>query len=230
MRKKAIQEVESLEQLPDGLVVYDSSFHTGVVGIVAQRLVEHFYRPSAVLGKSGEDTFTGSVRGIAGFNVVDTLSSVGSYLLKFGGHEGAGGFSIKKENIKAFKAAFETECQKRLETIEKSPSAKADTIVTLPELTMDLVREIRSLSPFGIGNATPQLLIKDLQVREARTLKGAHLKVSFSDGSRFLEGIMWRVPKHPKLKKGNTVSIVCRADLNTYKGLTNVTANIQAVQ
>ena len=230
VKQEAIKIVESRGGPDWGLVVWNPEFHTGVIGIVAQRLVEHFYRPSAVMGMDTPGVFKGSVRGIKGFSVIDALGACSEHLMKFGGHEGAGGFSVKEENLESFKKAFVGECQKRLEKIEVVPFVDADTETTLDEVTIDLVHELAALAPFGMGNPAPLVLLRNLRVREVKELKGAHLKASFSDGKRFISGVMWRQPSHPALKPNNIVDIVCRPDLNTFNGTTELQANLQAVQ
>jgi single-stranded-DNA-specific exonuclease len=107
VKDAAIAQIEERGGPTWGLVSWHEEFHTGVIGIVAQRLVEHYYRPSAVMGMDSEGIWKGSVRGIKGFSVVDTLASLKQHLIKFGGHEGAGGFSVKEENLEAFRAAFD---------------------------------------------------------------------------------------------------------------------------
>lgn len=231
VKEEAIKIVENSGGPGWGMVVWKPEFHTGVIGIVAQRLVEHFYRPSAVMGMDSAGVFKGSVRGIKGFSVIAALASCSEHLLKFGGHEGAGGFSVKEESLDKFKNAFIDECRKRLEKIETDPFVDADTEAALPELTVDLVNELSSLAPFGMGNPAPLVLIKNLRVVEVRALKGgAHLKALFSDGKRFISGLMWRQPSHPALYPNSAVDIVCRPEINTFNGTVELQANLQAVQ
>ncbi len=214
--------------LPAGLVAWDERFHTGVVGIVAQRLVEMFYRPSIVMGLDKAGIFKGSVRGIKGFSVVDALGAVKGELIKFGGHEGAGGFSVKAARVEPFIEAFISECEKRLKTLEISPVAEADAEVSLSDLSIKLVDELRRLAPFGMGNPSPQLLVRKLRVVDVRTLKSAHLKAILSDGKAKISGLMWRQPTHPALVVGAEVDVVFRPDVSTFNGKTEVQANLQA--
>src|SRR5690606_8795618 len=110
-----------------------------------------------------------------GFSVVEALQSVGEYLIKFGGHDGAGGLSVTQENLPLFAAAFSQECEKRLQFLEINPFVEADTEVKLGEVTATLVKELENFAPFGIGNSTPQLLARDLKVLDVKILKNAHL-------------------------------------------------------
>lgn len=226
---KAIQQLQSVSPPPTGIVVWDKAFHTGVIGIVAQRLVEKFYRPAIVLGKDEEGIFKGSVRGISGFNVIEALTSIKDILIKFGGHEGAGGLSIQEANLPLLRKQFHQYCSTLLDVRELAPVAKADTEVKLHELSIDLISELQSLSPFGIGNPAPQLLTDNLEVIDLKVIKNAHTKVLFSDGKHFVSGMLWRTNSHPEIYKGNKVNIVFKPEASTFNGITEVLANIQAV-
>ncbi len=230
IKERALKKVMGLKQLPHGLVVWERSFHTGVIGIVAQRLVETFYRPTVVLGYDQDGIYKGSVRGIKGFSVVEALGSLASHLLKFGGHDGAGGLSIKEECLPDFALAFAEECSRRLEEAAFTPYVEADTEVEFSELTLNLVEEFKDFAPFGVGNPAPQLLAKKLKIVDIKVLKGAHLKISFTNGKLFFSGFLWRQLEHPAIAVGKTVDVVFKPDTNTYGGLTEIQLNVQAVQ
>lgn len=230
VKEAAIAQIEDRGGPTWGLVAWHEEFHTGVIGIVAQRLVEHYYRPSAVMGMDSEGIWKGSVRGIKGFSVVEALGSIKELLIKFGGHEGAGGFSVKQENLEAFQLAFDDECKKRLKGLELTPFVDADTEARLEDCTVELVRDLANLAPFGMGNPTPIVLVKDLTVKEVKVLKEAHLKVLLSDGRRFITGLMWRQPSHPALQPGKKVQIACKPDINTFNGSMELQATLQAVE
>jgi single-stranded-DNA-specific exonuclease len=226
----ALEEIQERGSIPSALVVWDESFHTGVIGIVAQRLVESFYRPAVVLGADKEGVFKGSVRGVKGFSVVEALAAVSEHLIKYGGHEGAGGLSVAADNLEAFAEAFTRECEMRLETLAKNPVAEADTEATLEEVSLALVEELKSFAPFGVGNPGPLLLLKNVMITDVKVLKDTHLKVIMSDGKRLLTGMLWRQPEHPAIAKGKKVSVVCRPDVNTFQGITSLQATIEAVE
>lgn len=229
VKNEALQKASEFEKDTSALVVWGENFHTGVIGIVAQRLVEHFYRPSAVMGlKNG--SYTGSVRGIKGFNVVDALSRASEHLEKFGGHEGAGGFSVSKEKLLDFRNTFMNICTEDLKSIETTPSVDADTQASLSELTPALVKELKAFEPFGMGNAGPVLVVDDLEVKEIKILKGAHLKVMLTDGRYIVPGLIWRRTEHPALQVGNKVRIACKPDLNNFRGMQELQLTLQAVE
>lgn len=230
VKLRAIDMIEGRGFLEPGLVVWNKEFHTGVIGIVAQRLVEIFYRPAMVLGLDTDGIYKGSVRGVKGLSVVDVLSECKDILIKFGGHEGAGGLSVDADRIEELYERFVRVCSEHLKDFDFSPHAEADTEVSLDELSLDLINEISSFSPFGMGNPTPLLLTRGLKVVEVKDLKGAHMKVLLSDGSRFLTGMLWRQASHPALKHGASVDVAYKIDTNTFNGFTELQATIQAAE
>lgn len=230
VKEKAIRQIESWGSLPSGVVVWDAEFHTGVVGIVAQRLVELFYRPAVVLGLDTDGVFKGSVRGIKGFSVVDALHSLKELLIKFGGHEGAGGLSLEEKNLEKFKEAWDEECKKRLKSLETEPYAEADTEVSLDDISIDLVDELSKFAPFGMGNPSPVLLAKGLKVTETRVLKETHLKATLTDGKRFIAGMLWQHKEHPAIFPGAKINVAFKADYNTFNGTTELQAVIAAAE
>lgn len=217
-------------QLPHGLVVCDEGFHTGVIGIVAQRLVETFYRPAVVLGVDSEGIYKGSARGIKGFSVVEAFSAVAEHLIKFGGHEGAGGCSIASDKLQDFMQAFEEECRNRLSGVDLNPYAEADTEVELSDITVQLVDELKRFAPFGMANPSPVFLTKNLKVNDLRELKSMHLKATLSAGKHNIAGMLWRQVAHPALIKGKNVHIAYKPDYNNFNGLTELQAVLQAVE
>ena len=230
VKDKAIEYVYNQKTLPAGIVVWDTEFHTGVIGIVAQRLVERFYRPSAVLGVDTPGIYKGSVRGIKGFSVVEALSQVSATLLKFGGHDGAGGFSVAADKLEDFKEAFETVCAQRLKDIDTEPSVDADTEIELHEVSKGLINELQRFAPFGMGNPGPTLLARNVHIIEVRDLKGAHLKLHLSDGKRHLSGLMWRTTEHPAIYPHAKVNIAFRPEISSYNGIEEIQATLQAVE
>ena len=229
IKELAMNRVASMERLPWGIVVWDKSFHTGVIGIVAQRLSEAFYRPSIVAGSDG-DLFKGSVRGIQGFSVIEALTELGDYLVKFGGHPGAGGFSIEADKIDEFARAFNALCEQKLQTLRIVPHTFADTSCTLQELTPDLVDELAQFAPFGVGNPSPQLLFEGLTVTKVQKLKGNHLKCWLSDGHHEVQAVLWSQADHPALQEGSLVDVAGKPGMNTFRGMKQLQITLQAAQ
>ena len=230
MKEEAVKLVQAGASLPHGIVVWKDDFHTGVIGIVAQRLVEEFYRPAAVLGVDNEEFYKGSMRSIKGVSAVGLLEKVKKHLVKFGGHEGAAGFSLKRSEVEAFRDSFDRECRIMMEQIDISPYVEADVEASLADVSVALVNELQGLAPFGMGNSQPTLLFRRLKVVSVSELKKAHLKISFSDGKQVISALFWRMTEHPELKIGNIVDVAARPDINTYGGMSGLQLTLQAVQ
>ncbi len=229
IKKEVFRRIDSMAQLPYGIVIADKDFHTGVIGIVAQRTVETYYRPTLIIG-SDDGTFKGSGRGIEGFSVVEALSNVSKYLNHYGGHVGAGGFSVDEKNISALSVAFNEECERQLKGKPLNPFCDVDAVCELSDIDLKLVEELSSFAPFGMGNPTPTLLIKNLKVQEVRVLQSTHLKAIVSDGKRNLSALMWQRTSNPAIRSGATINLACRPTINSFNGMLEVQLQVQAAE
>lgn len=143
-------------------VVFHESWHKGVIGIVASRLTETYYRPTLVFTKSG-NKLAASARSVSGFDVYNALEACAEHIEQFGGHKYAAGLTLKEENYEAFKQAFEDEVSK---TIDKSlliPEIKIDAQIDLKDITQKFYRIISQFAPFGPGNMTPIFMTDNLK-------------------------------------------------------------------
>jgi len=226
----ATRSVETSVHLPAGFVVFDPSYHTGVVGIVAQRLVEKFHRPSAVIGIDDEGVLKGSVRSIPGISVITVLSACSEYLLKFGGHEGAGGFALKESSLPEFREQFTSTCHALLNPENAIPAIETDTDASLDELSLDLVHELAKIEPCGIGNKAPTLLIKRAIIKSVVCLKEAHLKFELSNGKNSISAIMWKYADHPYVFVNNMVNVALRIEINTFRGNASLQGQVLALE
>ncbi|MGB0601792.1 MAG: single-stranded-DNA-specific exonuclease RecJ, partial [Flavobacteriaceae bacterium] len=147
--KEALAQIEELNETEcSSTVVYDSSWNKGVIGIVASRLIETYYRPTLVFTKSG-DLLTASARSVRGFDVYEALQNCSKYIEQFGGHKYAAGLSIKKENYRAFKQAFENEVDKTLAVHLRTPELLIDAEIQLSAVTPKFYRILKQFAPFG---------------------------------------------------------------------------------
>jgi single-stranded-DNA-specific exonuclease len=178
--QEALQQITvNNEQERFSTVVYQEDWHKGVIGIVASRLVEKYYRPTIVFTKSG-DKLAASARSVKDFDVYNALESCSEYLEQFGGHMYAAGMTLLEENYEKFKLAFENHVRKTIHPDLLIPEIEYDAEINLKEITPKLVRILKQFEPFGPQNMTPLFLVKELEDSGyARTL-GAddeHLKV-----------------------------------------------------
>ena len=161
--EEALQQIISKnEQTRFTTVVYNETWHKGVIGIVASRLTETYYRPTLVFTKSG-DKLAASARSVSGFDVYNALEACSGYIEQFGGHKYAAGLTIKEENYEAFKQAFEDEVSKTIDKTLLTPEIKIDLKIDLKEITLKFYRIISQFAPFGPGNMTPIFMSENLR-------------------------------------------------------------------
>lgn len=214
--------------------VFGPNYHIGVIGIVAQRLVEQFYKPAAVMApgeytKNGKTipVIKGSVRSIKGFHVAEALQALAPHLISHGGHAEAGGFSLLPEKLLEFQSAF-VELAERVITPElRRRRWTADLEVLLAEIDFDVVNELQLFAPFGVGNPSPLLVTRGVTIESVTSLKQKHVRIRISAGGFHHGAVGWSKQGHPLLRKGERVSILYTPELNTYQGVSNVQLNIK---
>ena len=143
-------------------VVYNESWHKGVIGIVASRLTETYYRPTLVFTKSG-DKLAASARSVSGFDVYNALEACAEHIEQFGGHKYAAGLTLKEENYEAFKQAFEDEVTKTIDKNLLVPEIKVDLKIDLNFIDDKLMRILKQFAPYGPGNMTPIFMTDKLK-------------------------------------------------------------------
>lgn len=161
--EEALQQIKiQNEQERFTTVVYQEDWHKGVIGIVASRLIETYYRPTLVFTQSG-DKLAASARSVSGFDVYNALEACSEHIDQFGGHKYAAGLTLKEENYEAFKQAFEDEVSKTIDKSLLTPEIKVDMQIDLPQVNNKLWRIIRQFAPFGPGNMTPIFMTDNLK-------------------------------------------------------------------
>jgi len=160
--KEALLQIEeNNEQNRFSTVVYQENWHKGVIGIVASRLVEKYYRPTIVFTKSG-DKLAASARSVKDFDIYNALEACAEHLEQFGGHMYAAGMTLLEENYEKFKNAFENEVKKNIHPDLLTPEISYDTEIELSEINPKLMRLLKQFEPFGPENMTPLFLAKGL--------------------------------------------------------------------
>jgi single-stranded-DNA-specific exonuclease len=178
--KEALLQIEeNKEQNRFSTVVYQENWHKGVIGIVASRLVEKYYRPTIVFTKSG-DKLAASARSVKDFDVYNALEACAEHLEQFGGHMYAAGMTLKEENYEKFKAAFENEVKKTIPPDLLIPEIAVDLEMNFSDLDEKFMRILKQFEPFGPENMTPVFMSKNvIDSGYAKTLgnDAEHLKV-----------------------------------------------------
>ncbi|MBF7091157.1 single-stranded-DNA-specific exonuclease RecJ [Flavobacterium sp. ALJ2] len=178
--KEAFQQIEkNQEQNRFSTVVFQEDWHKGVIGIVASRLIETYYRPTLVFTKSG-DKYAASARSVKGFDVYNALDACAEHLEQFGGHMYAAGMTLKEENYPTFKEAFEKQVEKTILPEMLTPEIEVDAEINFTDITPKLIRILKQFEPFGPLNMTPVFMTKNIKDTGYAKAMGAdedHLKL-----------------------------------------------------
>lgn len=208
------------------LLLYGEGWHHGVIGIVASKLVDRFGKPAFILSDDGEAA-RGSARGVEGFSVYEALKACGEILAKYGGHSGAGGFSLKKEDLDSFNDALQKYAAAEY---SEMPIKKlhADKLITPEELTAESVSSLGMLEPCGEGNPPPTFAMLSAKIMEVVPLSGgAHTKLILSYGNTAVTGLLFGVKTSDfYLRAGDTADMLVCPEINTYGGKTAVNVRI----
>ena len=213
----------------NSIVLCGENWHHGVIGIVASKLTEKFFKPTILI--CIEDGIgKGSGRSIPGFDLHGALVSSSKYLEKYGGHEMAVGLSLKKENFDCFKKLFEqiSEEQKINEII---PVIKLDGEVNLKDINKNIVKELELLEPFGEKNRTPIFVYKNLKIDSIRSLsEGKHLKLTLKDDNLLINAIGFNLGYlSNEFLIGDKIDVAGVLEINNFGGEETVQINIKDI-
>lgn len=210
------------------LVVAGEGWHPGVLGIVASRLVERYYRPTVVIGFNGSEG-KGSARSIRGFHLVDGFRGCAEHLVKFGGHEYAGGLSISADKLDCFAEAFEAVARQRLTAEDLRPLLELDGALDFSQIGMALLRELEVLKPFGVGNPEPLFMTRAAQVCERKVFaSGVRYRLRQTD--RVIGGVIFGVGEDCPGRPGELIDVAYRLGENEWNGTTTVELKIADVK
>lgn len=204
-------------------VVYREHWHKGVVGIVASRLIESYYRPTIVLAKSG-DCIAGSGRSVPGFNLYEAIYSCKDYLIGFGGHFAAAGLTMHEDNLEDFKTAFEQAVSSQITAEQLIPEIVIDAEISFNEINLSFYNLLIQMEPYGPENMRPVFVTKKVYNSGfSKIVKEQHIKFSLQQGSVTLNGIGFGMAdKFPILQMNRQVDVVYTIDLNEWNGTKSV--------
>jgi len=174
-----LQILENQEEERFSTVVFQEDWHKGVIGIVASRLIETYYRPTLVFTKSG-DKYAASARSVKGFDVYNALDACSEHLEQFGGHMYAAGMTLKAENYMLFKEAFEKCVQETIQPEMRTPEIEIDAEINFSDITPKLIRILKQFEPFGPQNMTPVFMttnVKDTGYAKTLGADEEHLRL-----------------------------------------------------
>ena len=228
------QIINQGEQEAAATVVYDPSWHKGVVGIVASRLIETYYRPTVVFTQSG-DHLAASVRSVKGFDVYQALEACSGYMLQFGGHKYAAGLTLDPSQFENFKQAFNQEVARSLTPEQKVPQVAIDLPLPLSEITPKLFRILSQMAPFGPENARPVFAAQQVHVAPYTKAVGAdlsHLRLVVHEPNQpTISGIAFGYGAMTEMvKKKGRCDVAYVIDENHWQGQTSLQLMVKDVR
>lgn len=224
MTEEAIMQVHDMPQLDErrSIVIYNEEWHKGVIGIVASRLTEQYYRPAVVLTRS-EGMATGSARSVSGFDVYKAVQSCADLLENFGGHTYAAGLTLKVENIEEFSRRFENYVTEHILDEQTEASLEIDAILDFKDVTFNFYQDLKRFAPFGPGNARPIFCTRRVYDYGTSKVVGRgqeHIKLELVDNksNNIMNGIAFGQSSQARYIKTKRAFDICYAiEENTHK-------------
>ena len=209
------------------IVLMGENWHHGVIGIVASKITEMYFKPSILLCEE-DDCGKGSGRSIPGFDLYEALTECKESIDKFGGHAMAVGINVKKDKLEEFKERLEQIAKdKNIEDIV--PILKIDAQISLDEINKEMVNSLKELEPFGEENKNPLFVFKNLKIDSIRALsEGKHLKLTLKDNKNIVNAIGFNLGELAnEYKIGDKIDVVGNLEINSFNGVDNIQINIK---
>ena len=225
--KQALEQIENGEKDKSCIVLGQEGWHHGIIGIVASKVTDIYFKPSILICFEGEEG-KGSGRSIPGFNLHDAVMNCDTYVEKFGGHSMAIGINVKRENFEKFKKEFE-EYTQNSHISDIIPIIQIDKQVDIKKINLQDVNELKLLEPYGEGNKMPVFLIKNLKILSIRSLsEGKHLKLKLGVDNYMIDAIGFNMGEvADKYLIGDKVDIVGNLEINQFGGNENIQVNLK---
>ena len=200
----------------NSIVIYDKAWHSGVIGIVASRLVNIYSKP-VILFTQEDNILRGSGRCPQGFSIYNALTHCSDYIIQFGGHDLAAGLSVSVDMIDNFKQKFE----ETVTTTTKGPIPQVidiDDVIEKKDLNINNIKDIYKLKPYGQENPVPVFEYKNLKIKSLRTIKdNKHLVFTLWDSNNLINAVAFSMGnRRDEISMADTIDIVCQIDINTY--------------
>ena len=227
---------EAVEQIKNNklennatITLLGKNWHHGVIGIVASKITEMYYKPSILLCEEGE-IGKGSGRSIPGFDLYETLTECKDSIARFGGHEMAVGITIDKEKFEEFREKFEKKAKEK-HIKEIIPILKIDSQISLDEIDKEMVESLKAIEPYGEENKNPLFLFKNLKIDSIRALTdGKHLKLTVKESKNIINAIGFNLGTLVnEYKIGDKVDIVGNLEMNSFNGVDSIQINIKDI-
>jgi len=228
---EAIAKIEAEELYKKNAIVLGADdWHHGVIGIVASKICDLYYKPTILICFEGEEG-KGSGRSIQGFDLHNALSTLSQHLKRFGGHEMAVGVTIEKKNFEEFKVAFE-ELTESIDQEDLIPIAYVDEVINHKDISIQSVKELDLLKPYGEGNSLPLFVYKNLKIDSLRTLsEEKHLKLTLKDGNNIYEAIgFYMGAVAQEIQIGDKIDALFQLEINSFNNIEKVQFNLKDIR
>lgn len=217
------------------IVIYNPRWEKGIIGIVASRLVEEFYKPTIVLMSSDDGLITGSARSVKEFNIYDGIDSCADLLEHFGGHKYAAGLTMKQENLEEFMQRFEEYVKENLDESSYQPEISVDMQLKLSEITPKFINNLRKFAPFGPGNMEPIFETDGvMDDGNAQIVRDKHLKLKIfspTDRSETFDCIAFNMKdKMPLVSNSKPFNVIYHVEENRWNKVVNTQLNVKDVE
>ena len=212
------------------IVVAGEDWNAGVIGIVASRLVEKYYRPSIVLTRQG-DVYKGSCRSIAGLHMYDALAACRDTLIQFGGHAMAAGLTLECNRLEDFRCAFANYVNTHLNYEDFTPKISIEALVAPADWTIPMVEEIALLEPYGMGNPRPIFGVRDVRPRTATAIgaDGKHLRMEVGTREKRVAALYWNYGELAELVTEEASDLAYTPSINEWQGMRSVQCMVDSV-
>lgn len=224
--EQAVAMLENEDDERFTIVLASEDWHSGVIGIVASRLVERYNRPTVLIALESGKPGKGSARSISGFHLFNAFNACAPHFCGFGGHAMAAGLSIDADNIAAFRDQFEQEARKQLQQDDLIPVSPHDGEINLDQLSFPLLNKMDQLNPFGMGNPQPTFVSRSCRVYNPRVLAGKHLKFEVEQSGKRVDCIAFGQAEQFERLNG-FIDILYRPGINEWRG--NKSLQLQVV-
>ena len=223
--ERAREQVITQVNLPI-LIASDPGYSAGIIGLVAGRLTEEYYKPVIVI-RTGDRYCGGSSRSIPEFNMIEALNKCSHLLTRFGGHSRAAGLSLYSENLSQLKQALLEIAAKELEGVDLRPKIDIDAETILPDLGGDTYPTIQKMAPFGQGNPMPVFLSRHVEVVSSSTMgsDNSHLRMRVKQGSMLFDAVGFGLGNYVN-EVSNYIDIVYNLELDHWNGQSKLRLNI----
>ena len=228
--EEAVKQIEEKNLSKNNtIIVAGENWHHGVIGIVASKITEMYFKPSILLCNE-EDESKGSGRSIPGFDLHDALMKCLDHIEKFGGHSMAIGITIKKSELEQFSQSLEN-VAKEEHTEEIVPIVQIDAKISLSDINKEMVESLNQLEPFGEGNKMPIFVIKNLKIDSIRALtEGKHLKLTLREGNNMVNAIGFNMGSlAEEYKIGDKIDVAGMLEINSFNGVDSVQINLKDI-